>query len=367
MKRTILTIAFAAIASMAAAQTYTFRQDLKQEINHLVVKGSSIVRLEHDTCNWVDYKGEKRNDTTRLVVVEGNRLTTTAAADNRTLYVGTTAGKDSAEYLLTFDIEDNGVVVYKGKANTKGHITYDCYNPKKDNTKRVSGIRKYGPDYRVFIDYYFGTSFWHSTGMNTAMNTAMNTTINPIYPNRMSTLTNCGAKIGYSIYMDDHIAAGFGIQYGFYSPQFKSPLVSYSASDNSLSSATSDSAGIWNTTAYMHIVGIPLHFTYFPFPSRHRFNVQLELVPWFSFGHKLAQNYHHETTELTIDNAYTKDLPYNLLNLSARLSINYGTLGFYAEYSVNPIIRNLKYDNNSISPHFACVGVRINLFELGKK
>ncbi|MBR3413273.1 MAG: hypothetical protein IKG81_11360 [Bacteroidales bacterium] len=365
MKRTILTIAFAAIASMAAAQTYTFRQDLKQEINHLVVKGSSIVRLEHDTCNWVAYKGEKRNDTARLVVIEGNRLTTTAAADNRTLYVGTTAGKDSAEYLLTFDIEDNGVVVYNGKANTKGHITYDCYNPKKDNTKRVSGIRKYGPDDRVFFDYYLGTAFWHSTGMTTAMNTTINP--NPVYPDEMSILTNTGVKIGYSLYMDDHIAAGFGIQYGFYSPQFKSPLVSYSASDNSLSTATSDSAGIWNTSAYMHTVGIPLHFTYFPIPTRHRFNVQLELIPQFSFGHKLEQHYQHETANLTINNTYTKDLPYSLLNLTARFSINYGTLGFYAEYGINPISRNLKYDNNTISPHYACLGVRINLFELGKK
>ena len=358
MKKTILTIALGALTSMAVAQTYTFRQDLKQEINHLVVKGNSIVRLEHDTCNWVSYKGEQRNDTARLVVIEGNRLTTTAAADNKTLYVGTTAGKDSAEYLLTFDIEDNGVVIYNGEACTKGHITYNCYDPKKDATKSVSGIRKYGPDDRIFLDYYFGSTFWNATGMKTAGN--------PIYPGKLSSLSNTGAKIGYSLYMDDHIAAGFGVQYGFYSPQFKSPLVSYSASDNRLSTATSDSVGIWNTTAYMHTVGIPLHFTYFPFPARHRFNVQLELVPWFSFGHKLAQNYHHETAELTINNTYTKDLPYNLLNLSARFSINYGTLGFYAEYSINPIISNLKYDNNTISPHYACLGIRINIFELGK-
>ncbi|MBQ9864888.1 MAG: hypothetical protein IJM33_06060 [Bacteroidales bacterium] len=359
MKRTILTIAFAAIASMAAAQTYTFRQDLKQEINHLVVKGSSIVRLEHDTCNWVAYKGEKRNDTARLVVIEGNRLTTTAAADNRTLYVGTTAGKDSAEYLLTFDIEDNGVVVYNGKANTKGHITYDCYNPKKDNTKRVSGIRKYGPADRIFLDYFMGSASWTTSSMRALGR--------PIDPSKMSSLSHTGVKIGYSLYMDDHIAAGFGIQYGFYSPQFKSPLVSYSASDNNLSTATSDSAGIWNTSAYMHTVGIPLHFTYFPFPKDHEFNLQLEFIPQFSFGHKLEQHYQHETANLTINNTYTKDLPYSLLNLTARFSFNYGTLGFYAEYGINPISRNLKYDNNTISPHYACLGVRINLFELGKK
>lgn len=358
MKKTILTIAFAAITSMTVAQTYTFRQDLKQEINHLVVKGNCIVRLEHDSCNWVAYKGERRSDTARLVIIEGNRLTTTAAADNRTLYVGTTAGKDSSEYLLTFDIEDNGVVIYEGEACTKGHITYSCYDPRKDATKSVSGIRKYGPDNRFFLDYYLGSCFWNTTSMK-----AIGI---PIYPSKMSSLSHTGVKIGYSLYMDDHIAAGFGIQYGFYSPQFKSPLVSYSANDNRLFSATSDSAGTWNTAAFMHTVGIPLHFTYFPIPKKHGFNLQLELIPQFSFCHKLQQYYIHETTDLTINNTYTKDLPYSLLNLTARFSINYGSLGLYTEYGINPISRNIRFDDNTISPHYACVGIRINIFELGR-
>ena len=359
MKRTVLTIAFAAIASMAAAQTYTFRQDLKQEISHLVVRGNCIIRLEHDTCNWVAYKGEHRNDTARLVIIEGNRLTTTAAADNTTLYVGTTAGKDSAEYLLTFDIEDNGVVIYNGEANTKGHITYNCYDPKKDATKSTSGIRKYGADDRVFMDYFLGSSFWSATGMNAAGD--------PLYPGKMSFLTNTGCKIGYSLYMDDHIAAGFGIQYGFYSSQFKSPLVSYSASDNRLFTATSDSAGTWTSTAYMHTVGVPLHFTYYPIPTRHRFNLQLELIPQFSFGHKLQQLYVHETPDLTINNTYTKDLPYSILNLTSRFSINYGALGLYAEYGINPISRNMRFDDRTFTPHYVSLGIRINIFELGKK
>ena len=359
MKKTILTITFAAIASMAAAQTYTFRQDLKQEINHLVVKGNCIIRLEHDTCNWVAYKGEQRNNTDRLVVIEGNRLTTTTAADNKTLYVGTTAGKDSAEYLLTFDIEDNGVVIYNGEACTKGHITYNCYDPKKDASKSVSGIRKYGPEDRVFLDYYLGTALWTTPGISISGN--------PIYPSKMSSLSHTGAKIGYSLYIDDHIAAGFGVQYGFYSPQFKSPLVSYSANDNRLFSATSDSAGTWKTSAYMHTVGIPFHFTYFPFPKKHQFSLQLELTPQFSFGHKLTQYYSHETADLTINNYYTKDLPYSLINFSARFSINYGTLGIYSEFGINPISRNLKFDDNTLSPHYVCLGVRINIFDLGRK
>ena len=182
----------------------------------------------------------------------------------------------------------------------------------------------------------------------------------------MSSMSHTGVKIGYSLYMDDHIAAGFGIQYGFYSPQFKSPLVSYSANDNRLFSATSDSAGTWNTAAFMHTVGIPLHFTYFPIPKKHGFNLQLELIPQFSFCHKLQQYYIHETTDLTINNTYTKDLPYSLLNLTARFSINYGSLGLYTEYGINPISRNIRFDDNTISPHYACVGIRINIFELGR-
>ena len=358
MKRTILFIVLAAIASMTTAQTYTYRQDLKQEIKHLVVKGNCIVRLQHDTCNWIAYRGTERHDTARLVVIEGSKLTTTPAANDKTLYVGTTIGKNSAEYLLTLDIEDNAIVIYEGEACTKGHITYSCYDPKKDATKSVSGIRKYGPDNRFFLDYYLGSCFWNTTSMK-----AIGI---PIYPSKMSSLSHTGVKIGYSLYMDDHIAAGFGIQYGFYSPQFKSPLVSYSANDNRLFSATSDSAGTWNTAAFMHTVGIPLHFTYFPIPKKHGFNLQLELIPQFSFCHKLQQYYIHETTDLTINNTYTKDLPYSLLNLTARFSINYGSLGLYTEYGINPISRNIRFDDNTISPHYACVGIRINIFELGR-
>ena len=117
----------------------------------------------------------------------------------------------------------------------------------------------------------------------------------------------------------------------------------------------------------MHTVGIPFHFTYFPFPKKHQFSLQLELTPQFSFGHKLTQYYSHETADLTINNYYTKDLPYSLINFSARFSINYGTLGIYSEFGINPISRNLKFDDNTLSPHYVCLGVRINIFDLGRK
>lgn len=356
MKKHILTITLTLLAGIASAQTYTFRQDLDQEINHLVVKGNCVVRLQHDTCNWVAYKGEQRNDTARLVVIEAGRLTTTPAANNCILYVGTSAGKDSAEYMLTFDIEENGMVVYDGEAHTKGHITYDCYDPKKDPAKSVSGSRKYGPDDRLFMDYYFGSCFW---------NTGVKTENSPIYPTKMS-FSNTGVKLGYSFYMDDHMAAGFGVQYEYYGTVFKSPLVSYSASDNRLFTATSDSTGSWSSSTHVYTIGIPLHFTFYPFANRHKMNLQLELLPQLSFGHSLVQEYQHDTPDLYIHNTYTRELPYSLLNLTARLSINFGTLGLYAEYGINPISRNIGFDNYTFSPHHACVGLRVNIFELAK-
>ena len=87
MKKAFLFVALAAILSSASAQTYTYRQELNQEITHIVVKGNCVVRVQHDTCNWVAYRGSERRDTARLVVLEGNTLTTTPAATEKTLFL----------------------------------------------------------------------------------------------------------------------------------------------------------------------------------------------------------------------------------------------------------------------------------------
>ncbi len=359
MKKAFLFVALAAILSSASAQTYTYRQELNQEITHIVVKGNCVVRVQHDTCNWVAYRGSERRDTARLVVLEGNTLTTTPAANEKTLYVGTSIGKDSAEYILTFDIENDGIVYHKNKVFTKGHITYNAYNYKNDNSRSWTGIRKYSANERIFLDYFFGYNFWTTGNTKTGRS--------PIYPTSMLTMTNTSVKLGYSLYMDDHFAAGLGLQYGLYTTLFKSPLVSYSNDANRLFTATSDSAGTWVTTAYQHTLGIPLHLTFYPLAKKHIFNLQLELTPIFSFGHKLNQNYSRQSSDLTINNNYTRDLPYSLFSLSSRFSINFGPLGIYAEYGITPVCRNIGFDNTTITPHNVCVGLRINLLELGKK
>ena len=50
-----------------------------------------------------------------------------------------------------------------------------------------------------------------------------------------------------------------------------------------------------------------------------------------------------------------------------RFSINFGPLGIYAEYGITPVCRNIGFDNTTITPHNVCVGLRINIVELGKK
>ncbi|MBQ6068785.1 MAG: hypothetical protein IJK84_04710 [Bacteroidales bacterium] len=357
MKKAFLFVALAAILSSATAQTYTYRQELNQEISHIVVKGNCVVRVQHDTCNWVAYRGSEHRDTARLVILEGNTLTTTPAANDKTLYVGTSIGKDSAEYILTFDIENDGIVYHKNKVFTKGHITHNAYNYKKDNSRSWTGIRKYSANERIYMDYFFGYNFW---------TTGNSQTESPIYPTTMFYMTNTGAKLGYSLYMDDHFAAGLGLQYGLYTARFKSPLVSYSRDANRLFTATSDSAGTWTTTAYQYTIGIPFHLTFYPIAKKHKFNLQLELTPMFSFGHILNQNYHLQSSDLTINNNYTRDLPYSLFSLSTRFSINYGILGIYTEYGITPVCRNIGFDNTTITPHNVCVGLRFNLLELGK-
>ncbi|MBR2212616.1 MAG: hypothetical protein IJ896_14430 [Fibrobacter sp.] len=41
--------------------------------------------------------------------------------------------------------------------------------------------------------------------------------------------------------------------------------------------------------------------------------------------------------------------------------------GIYAEYGITPVCRNIGFDNTTITPHNVCVGLRINILELGKK
>ena len=90
MKKTAFILAFLTCGLLSMAQSTTYRQNLEQTISHIVVSGNCIVCLEQDTCNWISYTASAPSTKERLVVIEGNRLTTTAAANDMTLHVGTT-------------------------------------------------------------------------------------------------------------------------------------------------------------------------------------------------------------------------------------------------------------------------------------
>ncbi len=361
MKRTAIFAILAFLFFTSNAQVNIYRQNINQEIRKLVVSGSCFVHLQRDTSNWVSYQSTSLPESSQMVVIEGNVLTTTEAANGKILYVGTSAVKGSP-----FDIavEDDAVVLFNGKYFTKsGVLTQDANVIKSSSpTHSWTGLKKYTSTQRLHWDFFFGTCTWAVPGATFG---------SELYPTKFTKNTgimgHTGFQTGYSIYMDNHIAAGIGVGYTMYNNEFKQPLVDYSTHDNSLFYGTSDLPGVWTTTTTTMSLGVPMHFIFYPDKSKHSINMRLELIPQISIIQIINQNYTYEQGGVSTNANYTRDLPFSLFNVTTRLSLNYGMLGAYAEIGLVPLSRNLSFLGNNISPHNFALGVRINLFDMIKK
>ena len=356
MKKIVFVITLLTIATQGIAQSTTYRQNLKQAISHLVVSGNCIVRLEKDTCNWISYTGAAPNDKERLVIIEGNKLTTTAAANDMTLHVGTTASTSNAHYTLTFDISDNALVLYDGKVHTTGHTTIDGYDSTNKKSATQPSKKKYDESHRIHNDFFFGYNQW-LTG-----NGLINDPIKAIFGNDM------GWQISYSFYMDDHIAAGVGAELHANLYQFLQPNVAFSSLQNTPTMNYFDTpagGGTWTSIINTASVDLPMHFTFYPNAHKHTFNLRLELIPQFTFFSTHSRSYNFQQNEEEVVTTYTKDIPVNRFQLKTRLTFNYGLLGAYLEAGLTPLFKDLNINDRSvIDPYHFAFGLRINLFNL---
>ncbi len=353
MKKGFLFVCIALLFLMGNAQTNTYRQNINQEIRQLKVTGGCIVHLQLDTCNWVAYKGALPPESKQLVIVENNTLTTTEAANGKTLYVGTSAGKDTN---LMFEVSDNAIVLYDNQYYMDCQVSTRTAEVDDQPERDWTGLGKYGAEKRLLWDFFFGSATWAVGGQSFGSST---------YPTSIGGwLSHTGFQTGYSLYMDDHIAAGIGIGYTLHNNQFKKPYIDYLANDNALIPVSSTLPGKWTTTATTLSIGVPLHFIFYPNKQKHYFNMRLELIPQLAVIQELQQDYTYEENGVTTDTRHTRDMNFNLFNLTTRLSINFGVIGAYAEIGLTPLGRDLDFMGTAIAPRNASFGLRINLFEL---
>lgn len=355
MKKTAFILAFLTCGLLSMAQSTTYRQNLEQTISHIVVSGNCIVCLEQDTCNWISYTASAPSTKERLVVIEGNRLTTTAAANDMTLHVGTTAANDSTLYLLTFDISDNAMVLYDGKVHTVGHTTINGTSNRKKNSAVLLGKKKYGEYKRLHNDFFFGWNQW-LTG---------NGLINDPIQGKFA--LDQGWQLSYSFYMDEHKAAGIGVEYHTSNYQFLSSNTVFSSENHgfSMDSYITSDAGTWTSHINTMSIDFPLHFIFYPNAQKHSFSLSLELIPQFYFYCTHSRTYTFQQNDEEVVNNYIKKLSFSRFQLKTRFSVNYGLLGAYIETGLTPLMKELNINNQYlVTPYHLAFGLRLNLFNI---
>ena len=388
MKKTAIIAAFIALSTMATAQNTIYRQNLSKEINVLNVFGDCTIILKLDTCNWIAYQGTEDDLSQNFFTVAGNIVQTTAAANGKTLSVGTTASQTNNSAPLVIDIKDNARVIFMGDTLRKGRHTRSFYSGTVENKKKGTrtewgitfsdktdnnnadterdwtGLKKYTFAKRFHDHFKFGVARWiNSNGLipNGQSTFAKGQTTNSTFASDYSW------QLDYSLYMDNHIAAGFGVEWGGNMYRFATPLITggYQDGDYILQVGSSDLPGAWKTSANTMYLALPLHFVFYPNARKHSFNFRLDLIPRINIESKLVQEYINSSNDVTETRQYYREMPFNLFNLNARLSANLSLLGVYAEMGVTPIFHDVKKaDGSSFNPFHMSIGVVFNLFDL---
>lgn len=341
MKKYItIVIAVAALLS-ASAQPKMMRQHIDQEIRNITVNNNTVVRLEKDTCNYVAYLCEQSEEVSSLrdlVEVKGTTLTTTEAAKDKTIIVGTTA--TNAE----LSIEEDAIVIHDGETYTCGSHWTSLRNTERSITETkterdFTGLKKYGPSSRIYWDFNFGWTNFALKGKGLISRGATDDVTKFSYGDEAFSL-------GYSIYKDDHFAIGVGLGYKLSSYTFGDPYVTATTSEGGY---TLEAPGLpygasseWETTLTNQSITFPIHFQYYPIADDHAFNLKLDLIPSFCFMSTLDQQYKSTNGNVTTQNRTTTKLAHNIFNCNLRFGINYGLIGAYVETSLLPINSYMK-------------------------
>ena len=330
-------MALIALSAIATAQNTIYRQNLSKEINVLNVFGDCTIILKLDTCNWIAYQGTENDLSQNFFTVAGNIVQTTAAANGKTLSVGTSASRTNNSAPLVIDIKDNASVIFMGDTLRKGRHTHAFYSDTVENKKK-------------------GTSTeWDNTISDKKDN-----------KNNDSARDWTGLK-KYTFAKRFHDHFKFGVEWGGNMYRFATPLISggYQGDDYIIQVGSSDLPGAWKTSANTMYLALPLHFVFYPNARKHSFNFRLDLIPRINIESKLLQEYINSSDDVTETRQYYRSMPFNMFNLNARLSANLSLLGVYAEMGVTPLFHDVKKaDGSSFNPFHMSIGVVFNLFDL---
>lgn len=365
MKKHIIFLVLAATTWAATAQTQTYRQRLEQEIQVIEANGNCIVRLKQDTCNYIEYRSADGKVPERLVVVENNKLTTTEEAADKTLYVGTTAKH------LELTITGDAMVLYKDKVYAKCQTTIDTNHTVALQTSERdwTGLTKYKFDDRFYYNLIYGWTILCEGQTNFGGTSRIGT-------NDVTKLSfgSIGLQMGYSIYMDNHFAAGIGLEVNAHSYNFSDPYVAFkrTGTDVLLSRVAPDDGNTWEKS-YINTfgIGMPIHFTFYPIKKDHDFNLRLDFTPYFNCYREIAQEYSKEDETTQYSGIQTSEFPANIFNVNARFSVNWDVLGIFAETDLLPINNNIRVDetfadsyaymNGHMFPYHVAFGFRFSL------
>ena len=381
MKKSILILLLFSLTLGIQAQTY--KQRLSNRINVIDVTASNnvIIKVVEDSSNYVSVKHldaygniihfdtnaitsmqtEAKGFFAReaLVKVDSNTLTTTPAANGKILTVGTTERN-----ALTFKIEGDNMIIYDGQTYTyQGTTTvekHETYTDERDWT----GMKKYKFSNRLQWNFCFGKN-WLGGLTNRNLFTSG-------IPEETSILAaNSRWGVGYSIYMDEHVAAGIGLEWlaiDIY--PFSTNYVKYE--NNALSAPEIENPDRWCSYISNFSVNLPIHFIYYPSAKSHTIKLMAELIPKFKVA--TIDNYYsyYDDNDLFQE---TRTLSYNLnaplFGLDMRFSVQALGLGFYVETGLIPFSTfnlddKLALKNggsNIFTPYHLAFGIKLDLFD----
>lgn len=377
MKKAFSIIVMSTLALISQAQIKTYKQMLHNNINVInATAANAIIKVVEDTANYVACTNA--NPQEALVKVDSNTLSTTSAANDKVIIIGTTERNH-----FIFNIENGAMVIYDGKTYTaNGSRTIN----KSDNgsstpaTERDwTGSKKYDVSDRLHWTFYLGS--------NTIGHDGSGIGISRMASNEFIKLggfcSNARWNTSYSFYMDDHFGLGLGIEaYNFDQYTFNTNYVEEGSADQStllsFSAPQIENSERWKSYFNKFAIGIPIHFIYYPSQDKHSLNMELELIPKFNIASTYTNQYTYTDESgflnVTENRTLSHPMPVRLLEFDMRLSAEIGLFGLYFEtglrpmgcYTLDKTLADKNGGDDFLRAFHMAFGIKLDLFNLGK-